>query len=640
MENKVLSANIEQIKQYDIELANEILMFDIEKANIQLAQNENGQYNLVFNSIALHSTLDVLEEAKNIVKNIENKQNQNSIRILYGLGLGYLADEFCSSLEGNIVIYEPNIEIIKYVLSVAKIDALFNKNVVLCSKKDVFINHIQNFANDKTEISISFLTSYKNLFFDDIKEILELAQKAQGEFIANKNTLIKKTPKAFCHTLYNLKNIFSNPNISSLKDIYKGKTALILCAGPTLKENIEIIKNNQDKFVTFALNPTLKLLAKHNIKPDFIVNVENSDTSNQFANTDTKEHYLILEGCSNHNVSKLPSRKTFNYLSNDNFFNNWVRDCLKIEDNLESRGTVSYTALMSAYIMGFEKIILVGQDLAYKDGFCYSKECQFGHLECIFDENEQKYKIIVQDFESFTKALVGEKIDPKKAQKIAQKRLNFLNNNLTTVKSQDGKLIPTQTGYALFIKHFEEVAKKLKSENSKIQLFNASSGGAQIDGWENIALEQLISSLESVEKISLDNYSADIDVEYVVKKINELEKKLEEYLIYTKDFVETNEKLLKELTNKNIFTQNAQKLAQKHASILSNIAKLKQTEDINTLVAVHLLMLEKHFKNNYFSDIELTKKALFDFIKLYKMIDIGLNRCLKALSDCKAVISK
>ena len=106
-------------------------MFDIEKSNIQLAQNENGQYNLVFNSIPLHSTLDVLEEAKNIVKNIENKQNQNSIRILYGLGLGYLADEFCTSLEGNIVIYEPNIEIIKYVLSVAKIDDSFNKNVVL-----------------------------------------------------------------------------------------------------------------------------------------------------------------------------------------------------------------------------------------------------------------------------------------------------------------------------------------------------------------------------------------------------------------------------------------------------------------------------------------------------------------------------
>ena len=37
--------------QMDIELFNELLMFENEKSNIQLAQNENSQYNLVYNSI-------------------------------------------------------------------------------------------------------------------------------------------------------------------------------------------------------------------------------------------------------------------------------------------------------------------------------------------------------------------------------------------------------------------------------------------------------------------------------------------------------------------------------------------------------------------------------------------------------------
>lgn len=640
MENKVLSANIEQIKQYDFELANEILMFDIEKSNIQLAQNENGQYNLVFNSIPIHSTLDALEEAKIICQSIENKQNKNSIRIVYGLGLGYLADEFSSSSEGNIVIYEPNIEIIKYVLSVAKIDALFNKNVILCANKKTFLKHIQNLVNEDTELAISFLTSYKNLYFDDIKGLLEIAQKAQGELIANKNTLVKKTSSAFLHTLLNLKNIFSNPNISSLKDVYKGKTAIILCAGPTLEENIETIKNNQDKFVIFALNPTLKLLAKHNIKPDFIVNVENSDTSNQFSETKTKEHYLILEGFSNYNVFSLPSKKTFNYLSNNNFFNDWVRDCLKLEDTLVTLGTVSYTALMSAHIMGFSKIIIIGQDLAYKNGLCYSKECQFGFLECVFDENEQKYKILVKDFEKFAQAFVNKKINHIKAQKIAQKRLDFLNSNLTTVKSQDGKLIPSQTGYALFIRHFEEVATKLKAQTPEIQLINASNGAAQIDGWQNIRIEEIIKTLEPIEKINLDNYTSNIDANYAIQKIDKLEEKIKQYFDLVKDFVETNEKLLKELVNKNIFTQNAQKLTQKHTQTLSKMAQLGKIEDIDILINAHFLSIEKYFKNNYFSDIELAKKTLEVFIKFYKKIERGLGHCLKGLCDCKALIFK
>ena len=640
MENKVLSANIEQIQQYDIELANEILMFDIEKSNIQLAQNENEQYNLVFNSTPLHSTFDVVEEAKNIVENIENKQEQNAIRIIYGLGLGYLADEFSNSLESNIIIYEPNIEIIKYVLSIAKIDALYNRKVILCSNKNTFINHIQNLANVSTELTISFLSSYKELFFEDIKEVLGLAQKVQGEFIANKNTFIKKAPSAFCHTLANLKFILSNPNITDIRDIYKGKAALILCAGPSLKENIEIIKQNQDKFVTFALNPTLKLLANHDIKPDFIVNVENSNTSPQFLQTNTQEHYLILEGFSNYNVMKLPSKKTFNYISCDNFLNNWVRDCLKCDEKLDSFGTVSYTALMSAYIMGFEKIVLVGQDLAYKDGLCYSKECQFGLLECSFDENEQKYKIIVKDFENFTKAFLGVAPDLQKAQEVAKKRINVLNENLTTVKSQDGKLIPSQTGYALFIKHFEDVAKELKNKKPQIQLFNASVGGAQIDGWENISLEKICKNLDSIVKLNLENYSSNIDKEHVLQKINKLEDELKEYSACAKDFIEVNEKLLKELINKNIFTQNAQKLAQKHAQILSQIAKLKEKEDVGILINSQLFRIEKLFQKNYFSDITLAKETLESLIEHYKGFDAVAIKSLKYLCNCKAIISK
>ena len=46
MENKVLAQNIEQIKHFNSNLANEILMFDLEKSNIALAQNENGEYNI------------------------------------------------------------------------------------------------------------------------------------------------------------------------------------------------------------------------------------------------------------------------------------------------------------------------------------------------------------------------------------------------------------------------------------------------------------------------------------------------------------------------------------------------------------------------------------------------------------------
>ena len=51
-------------------------------------------------------------------------------------------------------------------------------------------------------------------------------------------------------------------------------------------------------------------------------------------------------------------------------------------------------ALIMADFMNFDKIVLLGQDLAYSDASCYAKGSAYEDLECIFDENEKKYKIV------------------------------------------------------------------------------------------------------------------------------------------------------------------------------------------------------------------------------------------------------
>ena len=48
MENKVLEQNIEQIKQYDSNLANEILMFNMQKSNLQLVVFTHGQLYILY----------------------------------------------------------------------------------------------------------------------------------------------------------------------------------------------------------------------------------------------------------------------------------------------------------------------------------------------------------------------------------------------------------------------------------------------------------------------------------------------------------------------------------------------------------------------------------------------------------------
>jgi len=195
MENKVLQKNLDAISKYDSTLADKILMLDVEKSNLKLIKTSQDEYNLLFNNIPLHSQNGAILEAKNIVKNIENKDNKNSVRLLYGLGLGYLLDELYQNIKNSkIIIYEPNLDILKLVFSIAEIDAIFHENVILCSDKEKLTKHVESISNENTEITITFLSSYKELFFDDIKDVLNTAQKASALYVANKNTFFKKAP--------------------------------------------------------------------------------------------------------------------------------------------------------------------------------------------------------------------------------------------------------------------------------------------------------------------------------------------------------------------------------------------------------------------------------------------------------------
>ena len=125
MENKVLNTNLDALKKYDKHLADEILSINKTKSTFELIQNKNGEYNLIKNSIPLHSLVGAQTEAQKITEKIPDISEKNTIRIIWGLGLGYLADEFISRSNGAIIIYEPDIELLRVVFEMVE----FEKNL-------------------------------------------------------------------------------------------------------------------------------------------------------------------------------------------------------------------------------------------------------------------------------------------------------------------------------------------------------------------------------------------------------------------------------------------------------------------------------------------------------------------------------
>lgn len=635
MENKVLEENIDLIKKYDSNLANKILMFKEEKSNLEICKTQEGEYNLVYRGCCLHSQKGAIKEAKDIASKVD--EEENSIRVIFGLGLGYVVEEISNKIKkSKIIVYEPALDIIHYVLSIAKIDSLYKNNVFLCNDKETLAEYVLENTDNKSKMKLIYTKSYKEIFPNEFNEILQTIQTSQGQHSANVNTIIKKAPQALNNTYANLKKVLNLPYIMQYKDIYKGKTALIISAGPSLKDNIETIKNNKDKFVIFCVNVAMEYVINSGIEPDFIIDIEAAGADYQYKDIDISNSYLILEPFSHYLKYDIQAKKVITYISKNNFLNGWLRSGLEIDDNLETMGTVSYTALDCAYIMGFDKIILIGQDLAYKDGQCYAKGSRYEDLECVFDEKQNKYVIQARDFEKYAQKLLGKTSDA--VFKYAKKYIANLNKNIYTIKSQNNTYLPTQAGYALFVEWFEKVAQRYKKEKPDIKLINSSTGGAQINGFENICLSDAVKNSEKIEKYELSNCTVKYRKEVMLNKIKEHLEGLYVYDNYAKDVQKYCEKFLNELKTKKVITSNALKYMKKHNDSLNMLLNYQKNQDWRIYLARFSYLILPLIEEDFSKDITTTKYTMEKLLKIYNNIVKTNEFAIQKLTDCESFI--
>ncbi len=633
MENKVLSENLNAIKRYDTNFANEILTINKTKSTFELTQNQNGEYNLLYNSILIHNYNNAKLEAQKITDKIEDIENKNAIRIIYGLGLGYLPDEFISKTQGNIIIYEPDIELLRAVFEILEFSENLSKNnVFITNRKEKLLKFIDILADKETKITISFLNSYFNLYKNDIYSFANLIEQKHGEKQANTNTINKIAPLATINTIQNIDNIANTPIVSSLKNIYKGSSALIASAGPSLKENIDIIKKYRDRFILFAVGPAMKLLEKNNIIPDFLCVVEAMDTSTQLEGIDLSKINLIFEPYSNSYLWNLKVKNRFLFFSKNNFLNDILANTLNIDiSNNKTIGTVSYCALSSAKIMGFDKIILCGQDLAFKNGECYAKGSAYEDLECIFNSELNKYEIRAKNYEDYKRKLLSKKyLEGKYADYYVKNYIKKLNATIYSVTGQNGEIIPTQACYAIFIKYFEEFAK---NNNKNINLINSSVGGAQINGFKNMKLEDALIDNPQTPKIEISYMVKDYDK----TKINDLKEKMSKTYSEIENILmplqNLQNEILKEFSRRKTVTKNIEKLQDK---IIFSLNQL-----INKYYSLPFVMfLCASYTNRYFENLKKinSEQSLEKYEKLQKTNEKLIKMLVQKIPEVKGIL--
>ena len=270
--------------------------------------------------------------------------------------------------------------------------------------------------------------------------------------------------------LNNLGNMSVYDQATIFKDKFKGRDAVIVCPGPSLKKNVELLKKIKGKALIICVLHALKELQDRGIDPDVVVHVDPADLKKLFSKKDGKDISHWDSWIGNQDFSHIPYLVVSNYSSPDMFeapFKKilWMSPGLPIGDILpvETKnfervgGSVSHSAFDLAIEWGCSSVALIGQDLAVsKGGNFYSSKAELG-----FDEEElqrEKQKVYGADVE---------------------------------VKAYDGKTkVMSNNTFVAFAKSYTIFARDLKG--SGIKLFNCTEGGMFIKGFKHCKFQEFI----------------------------------------------------------------------------------------------------------------------------------------------------
>ncbi len=468
--------NLETIRKINSLLAYKLEHVTLEEAsrNLGAIKNELGEYILTKNNKYVDDTPSPVASAKNIYdEQIKTATSRHDFIVIFGLGLGNLLDYAHSESVSQLILYEPEIDIIRFTMEYVDLTPYFKDGRVYITNN---LTDCTNYISEKylleDKIEFLFLKNYVLQKPSEFTVLTERIFEACQQKIVDMNTIKKMSKVWINNEIKSFTNFKQRYPVNLLENKFKDKTALVLGAGPSVKDNIEKIKQNREKFVIFAVHRTLETLRQNGITPDFCVIVDAQWVKS--AITQDLEYLkninFIVDIKADNYVYTLPCKNLFTYFTQNSICAQKIATKMLGDIKLlESAGTSTITAYKCARLMGCTNIIFAGVDLAFKDDTAYCDD----------------------------KNAVANTQSSVKIQNIVRE--------ITDVKSITGEYVKTRVDYACFIKQFE----KFFSQDKGANFFNLTTFGAFINGMKYDSLENLVQSLKpenpKIQEV-LDNF--------------------------------------------------------------------------------------------------------------------------------------
>ncbi|AJC93008.1 putative motility accessory factor [Campylobacter subantarcticus LMG 24377] len=333
-----------------------------------------------------------LEELNKTLNLYNDKYLLYPVLFFYGFGNGILYKALLQNLNHKIIlVFEPDVNIIYTMFKMIDFSKELKENrLLLLDPNNENINDLKNlFLNN---LIFNFLRTYfleihcdyyDDKYQEEILKLNSLIQDAIKENIISIGDDPLDTLQGIKHFIQNIPKMIANPSYKELLNKRKNlsETAIIVSTGPSLTKQLSLLKQYQNKASIFCADSAYPILAKANIKPDYVFSLERTDFTSEFFNHDfgefDKDILFVIKSVTHPNTIKYLEKNKRKYMivSTPEYF---FKYCSLNDFGYFNMGwSVAHMACYLSVHLKHSNIIFIGQDLAYNDiGESHPKDYQ------------------------------------------------------------------------------------------------------------------------------------------------------------------------------------------------------------------------------------------------------------------------
>lgn len=365
MQLEILEKNLNSLP---IEISNRILSAPSIGA---LQTSKSGEPVLSIDNILFHSLHDPIKEATRLIENLK-QSNENKLYIFFGAGIGYCVRAALENENTTLLWMECEASIFKIAFSLHDYSSFLQsgKLRILLSpfnEENLFTAFKGLGGHTTTFIPHRPSLSWRASDYSECKYICEKFFRKKDVNIA---TLSKFETVWTRNLLQNLPELLNMKPVSLLFNIAEGLPIVVCGAGPSLYSDLPALFKYREKYILICVDTALNVLVNHKIEPDLIYSVDPQTINKSYLEGYNGKGILVFDPTSCYHTLRLPGNFQKGFLTSSPFpliklLSNYTKQDI---GDIPFGGSVSTNAVSLAELMGGDKILFVGQDLAFTNG--------------------------------------------------------------------------------------------------------------------------------------------------------------------------------------------------------------------------------------------------------------------------------